>query len=144
VQSQEDHWRTLERLYLAAPTNAYYRPTIRIGHASAEIAVHVREDFFHSAGAVHGSVYFKLLDDAGFFAANSLVQDVFVLTSDFTVHLLRPVSTGVLIATGQVLNEGSRQLLAEARLFDSTRRLVGHGIGTYVKSTILLASLHQP
>ena len=31
----------------------------------------VRPDFFHAAGAVHGSVYFKLLDDAAYFDALS-------------------------------------------------------------------------
>jgi acyl-coenzyme A thioesterase PaaI-like protein len=35
----------------------------------------------HSIHAVHGSVYFKALDDAAFFAVNSLVEDVFVLTA---------------------------------------------------------------
>ena len=138
---QEQHFRSLERLYLEAPTNAYYKPTIHVGRGTAEISVAVRSDFFHSARAVHGSVYFKLLDDAGFFASNSLVEDVFVLTSDFTTHLLRPVSSGLLTATGRVTHAGGRQLLAEAQLFDSERNLVGHGIGTYVKSRILLSSL---
>lgn len=31
-----EHFRRLERLYLAAPTNAYYRPTIRIGEGRAD------------------------------------------------------------------------------------------------------------
>jgi hypothetical protein len=35
----------------------------------------VRPDFFHAAHAVHGSVYFKALDDAAFFAVASLVQE---------------------------------------------------------------------
>lgn len=134
----EEHWQKLERMYLHAPTNEYYRPVIRIAEGACEIEVAVRRDFFHSAHAVHGSVYFKLLDDAGFFAANSMVTDVFVLTSDFNIHLLRPVSEGVLLAKGRVLNAGARQLLAEAQLFDERGQLIAHGVGTYVRSRMAL------
>jgi len=134
----EEHHRRLERLYLAAPTNAYYKPSIAIGAGIAEIRIDVRPDFFHAASAVHGSVYFKLLDDAGFFATNSLVPDVMVLTANFTVHLLRPVSSGILTARGKVLSPGGRQFLGEAQLFDSDAQLIAHGIGTYVRSKIAL------
>jgi len=52
--------------------------------------------FITPAHAMHGSVYFKCLDDAAFFAANSIVQEVFVLTVTFNVVLLRPVAAGAL------------------------------------------------
>ncbi|HEY0591398.1 MAG TPA: PaaI family thioesterase [Thermoanaerobaculia bacterium] len=123
VTTAEQHWRKLERLYLGAPTNAYYKPAIRVGDRTAEISIEVRPDFHHAAGAVHGSVYFKLLDDAGFFAANSIVPEVFVLTSSFTVHLLRPVASGRLTAVGEVLNAGARQILCDVRLHDDDARL---------------------
>jgi uncharacterized protein (TIGR00369 family) len=134
----EEHWRKLERLYLSAPTTRYYKPTIRIESGAATIALEIRADFFHAAGAVHGSVYFKLLDDAGFFAANSLVDDVLVLTAGFTIHLLRPVTTGTLIASGRLLHRTSRQFLAETRVCTAGEQLVGYGSGTYVKSRIRL------
>jgi uncharacterized protein (TIGR00369 family) len=135
----ESHWQRLERMYLGAPINAYYHPRIRISDGSAEISIDIRTDFHHAARAVHGSVYFKLLDDAGFFAVNSIVDDTFVLTSDFTVHLLRPVSSGTMTARGTVLHRGARQFLADAKVFDGDGRLVGHGTGTYVRSGIALS-----
>jgi uncharacterized protein (TIGR00369 family) len=122
----EEHWRALERIYLNAPTNEYYRPTIRVGRGESEVQVEARPDFHHAAGAVHGSVYFKLLDDAAFFAANSLVRDYFVLTSDFTVHLLRPVATGTLVGRGHVVNARARQFVAESQLFDENGTLLAH------------------
>lgn len=134
----DDHYRKLERLYLTAPTNAYYKPEIHVDEGVAEISVEVRPDFHHAAAAVHGSVYFKLLDDAGFFATNSIVSDVFVLTANFTIHLLRPVSSGRMTARGKVLSSGARQFLAEAQLFNADSVLIGHGIGTYVRSKIPL------
>lgn len=135
-----EHHRKLEKLYLGAPTNAYYRPVIHIGEGVCEISIEVRPEFHHAAHAVHGSVYFKLLDDAGFFAVNSLVPDVFVLTSDFTTHLLRPVSEGRMVAKGRILQNGARQSLAEAQLFDERGHLIGHGVGTYVRSKIALTA----
>ena len=138
MSDAEEHWRRLETLYVTAPTNAYYKPTIRIGNGVCEIEVEARTDFHHSAHAVHGSVYFKLLDDAGFFAANSLVTDVFVLTANFTIHLLQPVSEGTLLAKGRIIKAGSRQTLAEAQLYGPQGALLAHGIGTYVRSKIAL------
>jgi acyl-coenzyme A thioesterase PaaI-like protein len=69
-----EHYRRLEKMYLAAPVNAFYSPSIWISHAQAEITVNVKPEFFHAADAVHGSVYFKMLDDSSFFAVNSLVE----------------------------------------------------------------------
>jgi uncharacterized protein (TIGR00369 family) len=136
----EEHWRALERIYLNAPTNRYYQPTIRVARGESEVQVEARPDFHHAAGAVHGSVYFKLLDDAAFFAANSLVRDYFVLTSDFTVHLLRPVSTGTLVGRGRVVNARARQFVAESQLFDENGTLLAHGVGTFIRSKLDLAS----
>ena len=133
-----EHYRRLENLYLGAPTNAYDRPAIRIGEGECEISIDARPEFHHSAHAVHGSVYFKLLDDAGFFAVNSLVPDVFVLTADFTTHLLRPVVEGRMVAKGRLIQSGARQSLGEAQLFDHRGNLIGHGVGTYVRSKIAL------
>jgi len=133
-----EHYRRLERMYATAPTNAYYRPELRIGEATATIRVQVREEFFHAAGAVHGSVYFKLLDDAAFFAVNSLITDVFVLTTSFQTYLTRPVSSGALVAEGHVVSRTRRLYVAEAVLRDDRGREVGRGSGTFMPSQIPL------
>jgi acyl-coenzyme A thioesterase PaaI-like protein len=62
-----------------------------IRHGEAVITLPVRSDLFHAAGALHGALYFLALDNAAFFAVNSLVEDVFVLTTSFTTYLTRPV-----------------------------------------------------
>ena len=136
----EDHFRKLERMYLSAPINRFFEPTIHIAHGTAEVRMRVKSDFFHAASAVHGAVYFKMLDDAAFFATNSVVTDVFVLTANFTVNFLRPITGGEVVARGSILSPGTRQFLAEARLFDEGGRLVGHGSGTFTRSRIALDS----
>jgi uncharacterized protein (TIGR00369 family) len=135
---REDHYRKLERMYLAAPTNAYYRPSIHISEGEARIEIPVRPDLFHAAGAVHGSAYFKVLDDAAFFAANSLVDDVFVLTTSFTLYLTRPISEGSLVGTGRVIQAGKRLMVVEAGAVDSGGAQIAYGSGTFMLSRIAL------
>lgn len=134
-----EHFRNLERMYLSAPTNRYYRPAIEIEEARAIVRVPVRDEFFHVAGAVHGSVYFKALDDAAFFAASSLVYEVLMLTVSFNTYLTRPVNAGVLVATGTIVHRSKRVFVAEAILHDSEGRQVGRGSGTFMPSRIALA-----
>lgn len=136
--SPEEHYRRLERMYLAAPCNAYYTPEITIGEGTAEVVLPVRPDLFHAAGAVHGAAYFKAMDDAAFFAAASLVRDVFVLTTAFHVHFLRPVTEGVLRARGRVVHRSRRLLIAEAEVTDARGRAVGRGTGTFMPGTVRL------
>ena len=133
-QHQLGHRRKLERMYLSAPTNAYYAPRIEIGDGEAEVTIEVRPEFFHAAGAVHGSVYFKLLDDAAFFAVSSIVEDSFVLTASFNVYLLRPVSEGTMTGRGRVVHRSRRLYVAEAEVLDGDGRVVGRGSGSFMKS----------
>lgn len=134
----EEHFRKLERMYHGAPINQFYQPTIRVSEGATELDVPLRPDFFHAAHAVHGSVYFKALDDAAFFAVSSVVPDVFVLTASFTIYLTRPVTEGTLRASGRVVHRARSVFLAEAELRDGQQRLVARGSGSFMRSAIAL------
>lgn len=136
---EEEHLRKLERMYRSARCNGYYRPRIAISKGRSEVSLEVREDFFHSAGAVHGAVLFKVLDDAAFFACNSLVEDCCVLTVHFDIQLFRPVSEGVLRAVGEVMSRSRRLSFAQSRAFDEREREIARGSGTFHKSRIPLS-----
>ena len=138
MSTRNEHYRRLERMYLSAPANEYFRPEIRIDEGRAEVRLVVRPDFFHAASAVHGSVYFKLLDDATFFAASSLVDDVFVLTASFNIYFLRPVSSGTMTARGTVVSRSSRLLIGEGVIVDNDDREVARGSGTFMPSKVAL------
>lgn len=133
-----EHFRKLERMYALAPINEFYRPTLHVAEGTAELAIPIKPEFFHAARAIHGSVYFKALDDAAFFAANSLVEDVFVLTVSFTVYLTRPVSEGDIKAQGKVVHRSRNLWIAESTLVNSDGREVARGSGTFMRSTIAL------
>lgn len=134
----EEHYRKLERMYLSAPINAFFQPSVRIGQGEAEIAMAVRPDFFHAAGAVHGAAYFKILDDSCFFAVQSLVEDTFVLTASFTTYLERPVTEGSMRALGRVVMASRNLFIAEARVLDEREREVARGSGNFVRSRMAL------
>ena len=126
-------------MYHAAPANVYFQPKMSVGEGGAEVRVAVRPDFFHAARAVHGSVYFKILDDATFFAASSLVTDVFVLTVSFNLYLLRPVTEGEMIARGRVVHRSKRLILAEAIATDGRGREIARGSGSFMPSATRLS-----
>jgi len=133
-----DHYRKLERMYLSAPVNRIYSPKIQIDEGRAVVEIEVGEQFFHAANAVHGAVYFKALDDAAFFAANSLVTDTFVLTVSFNVYFTRPVSEGTLRGEGRVVSRSKSLVIAEAVLFNGDVE-VARGSGSFVPSKIELS-----
>lgn len=137
-KGEDPHFASLRNMYLEGPINEIFRPTIEIREGEATIEMEVSERFFHAAHAVHGSVYFKMLDDAAFFAANSLERERFVLTASFTTYFTRPVSSGTLRAAGRVASRTRSQFIAEAVLFDSEGREVGRGNGVFVRSRIRL------
>jgi uncharacterized protein (TIGR00369 family) len=139
--SHQDHYRRLVHIYAHAPINAFYAPTIAIAAGTAQLAIPLRPEFHHTAGAVHGSVYFKAMDDAAYFAVNSLVEDVFVLTVSFTVNLMRPIVDGEVRASGKVTGHGGNLFFAESTLTDHHDRVVGHGSGVFTRSTIPLPTL---
>jgi len=134
----EQHYRALEKMYLSAPINTMYKPRIKISEKYAEIEMDVKTSFFHSAGAVHGSVYFKMLDDAAFFAANSVENEYFVLTVSFTTYLTKPISGGCLRSVGVVVNQTRKQIIAEAVVYDENGEEVGRGSGIFVRGKMPL------
>ena len=136
--TRDPHFQALENMYLNAPINAFYDRRIEVSDAEAIVEIEVSEKLFHSAEAVHGSVYFKMLDDAAFFAASALEREVFVLTTSFTTYLTRPVSSGLLRSVGRVVNQNKSQLIAEAIVYDAQGNEVGRGSGIFVRGRVPL------
>lgn len=136
------HYRALERLYASAPINALFASRLTItGEGAARIAFAVGPEVFHAAGAAHGTVYFKMLDDAAFYAANSLATDRFLLTTSFNLHFTKPVREGEVVAEGRWISGRKRVFVAESRLVDASGEEIGRGTGTFMRSRIALSSL---
>ncbi len=136
------HWRALESLYASAPVNRLFDSALQVtGAGTAQIAFTVDESCFHAAGAAHGTVYFKMLDDAAFYAANTLITDRFLLTTAFNLHFTKPVRAGRVVAEGRWVSGRKRVLVAESRLVDAEGEEIGRGTGTFMRSRIALSGL---
>jgi uncharacterized protein (TIGR00369 family) len=136
-----NHFRRLEHMYLSAPFNDIFKPELTISEGEAEVSFDAGPHLHHAGNAVHGSNYFKALDDAAFFAVNSLVEDVFVLTVTFNIQLLRPIAEGRMIARGKVVSKGRTVWVADSTLVDERGRQLGRGTGTFMRSKIALADI---
>lgn len=142
MSGADTHYRALERLYGSAPINSKFASSLEIlGEGSARITFDVTEASYHAAGAAHGTIYFKMLDDAAFYAANTLATDRFLLTTSFNLHFTKPVRAGRVVAEGRWISGRRRVLVAEARLVDETGEEIGRGTGTFMRSRIALSSL---
>ena len=136
------HFRALESLYAAAPINQLFDSELEIPSPGvARIRFTLDQRYFHAAGAAHGTSYFKMLDDAAFYAANSLVTDRFLLTTAFNLLFTKPLKEGPVVAEGRWVSGQRRVFVAEARLIDATGEEAARGTGTFMRSRIPLAGL---
>jgi len=133
------HYRKLENMMYSEPFVKLTGLRVAVTQGEATITLPVREDFFHPAGAMHGALYFLALDNAAFSAVNSLVKDVFVLTTSFTTYLTRPVSEGIVKAIGKTVHRNRSQFIAESVLYDSKENEIARANGIFVRSEIPLS-----
>jgi uncharacterized protein (TIGR00369 family) len=139
---QTAHFRALEQLYASAPINSLFESRLEIAAPGrSRITFAASERHFHAAGAAHGTLYFKMLDDAAFYAANSLVSDRFLLTTGFNLHFTKPIRGGTVIAEGRWVSGKRRVFIAEAHLMDEEGDEIGRGTGTFMRSHIALSGL---
>jgi uncharacterized protein (TIGR00369 family) len=132
--SNEAHYRKLENMMHAAPMVNLVNARVNVSKGAAVITLPVDKKLFHAGGALHGSMSFLALDNAAFFAVNSLVENFFVLTTSFNIYLIRPVDQGTITARGRVLSQARALFIAEAVAYDDLDRQVARGMGTFVRS----------
>ncbi|MCM8731163.1 PaaI family thioesterase [Hephaestia sp. GCM10023244] len=142
LAGEDAHFRALESLYAAAPINGLFDSRLEItAPGMSRIHFTIEPRHFHAAGAAHGTSYFKMLDDAAFYAANSLVTDRFLLTTAFTLLFTKPLREGPVTAEGRWVSGQRRVFVAEARLIDADGEEAARGTGTFMRSRIPLATL---
>lgn len=133
-----DHFQMLTTMMLNSPFVRQFDCDATVREGWAEFTVLVDEDHYHGAGSVHGSLYFFALDNAAMLAANSIITDSVVFTTDFTVGFLRPMQNGVIRAVGNLIKSGQSKIHVEAKAYDSTNRELAHGNGTFLPAGLPL------
>ena len=137
-----EHFDRLKRMYLGAPIHHFYEGiTMSLDTGKCAISLPIDQRYFHAAMAVHGSVYFKLLDDACYFACQSLIHDFFLLTAHFETDLKRPITEGLITANAEFKVNSGHKFEAQATLINSDGKICGAGKGIFVKSQLKLEEL---
>lgn len=139
MKDPEEHYRRLERMYVRANSQQFIPSTVEVGEGRAVVRLPLLQNYFHAGAALHGAYFFKVMDDAAFFAVNSLVTDVLMLTVSFNVFLTRPVTGSSITANGFVVSRTSQMFIAEAVVTDEHGREVGRGIGNFMRSKLPLS-----
>lgn len=137
--TNREHFMKLENMMHSAPVVQLTGARVAVKKGEAKITLPVKKDFHHAAGAMHGALYFLALDNAAWFAVNSLVEDVFVLTTSFTTYITRPVSEGVVTAIGKAVYQNNSQFIGESILYDSNDNEIARANGIFVKGKIPLS-----
>ncbi len=137
------HFEKLEALFAAAPVNRmiYRGGRMEVSHGASRYVWEVQPDFFHGAEALHGTAYFKLLDDAAYFASASLEEIYFLVTKSFELDFLLPVEQGKLVAEGKVLQQTEQVIYTQANIYQEQGKQVASGKGIFVRSRKLLKDL---
>ena len=135
----QKHFKNIIKCYSIAPINKIFKPRMNLGLGKCEIKMRISKSFHHSANSLHGSIYFKMLDDAAWGASNTYVDDVFLFTYNFDIYLKKPISSGIIIARGEVLNKKDNKFKAKSYLYDSKNNEIAHGEGLFMRSNYLLS-----
>ena len=132
------HFKNIINGYSNAPINQLFKPKMKLSLGQCEIEMKISKNFHHSANSLHGSIYFKMLDDAAWGASNTYIDDVFLFTYNFNIFLTKPVSKGKIRSIGSVITKSDKKIEAEASLYDYSGDEIGRGSGIFMKSKYLL------
>ncbi|WP_035052070.1 PaaI family thioesterase [Carnobacterium pleistocenium] len=85
-------------------------------------------------GYFHGGVVTALADSAGGAAAVTMVPENYqVVTSELTMHFLRPAVADEIIATAEVIKPGNLLIIVECSVTDKeTGKLIAKAVGTWI------------
>jgi uncharacterized protein (TIGR00369 family) len=131
---QKQHFKKLENMYHAAPFQELIKSKLKISEGEAELEMVIDPILHHAANAIHGFVYFKMMDDVAIFAANSMEKEFFLLTSSFNLYFLRPVQSGKIRGVGKVVSRTKSQYIAEAVIYNDENKEIGRGSGAFAVS----------
>ena len=127
-------------MYLGTKVNTQIFDTTecKIELEKATISLTISDKYFHALGAIHGAVYFKLLDDAAYFAAQSVIEDAFLLTSTFQTNIIRPANKGKITSVGKIRSQSKNLIIGEATIYNEAGKEIAFGTGHFMRSKIEL------
>jgi len=100
----------------------------------ANLYLEVRDQLRQNQGVVHGGAVASLIDTAAAFAVvTRLETGERVTTTDLTIHYLRPITSGRLIATARIVRGGRRLFVLSVEVRNDNQVLVATAVTSYLK-----------
>lgn len=97
------------------------------------ICLDVRDELKQNHGVVHGGAMASLIDTASAFAILAvLLENEKVTTTDLTIHYLRPVTSGRMVAHAKIVRAGRRRFVVSVEV-ENNGALAATAITGYVK-----------
>ncbi len=97
------------------------------------ICLDVRDEIKQNHGVVHGGAIASLIDTASAFAILAVLQEnEKVTTTDLTIHYLRSVTSGRMVAHAKIVRAGRRRFVVSVEV-QNNGRLAASAITGYVK-----------
>jgi uncharacterized protein (TIGR00369 family) len=97
------------------------------------VCLDVRDDLKQNRGVVHGGAIASVIDTASAFAILTKIEnDETVTTTDLTIHYLRPITSGRLLARAQIVRGGRRRFVVHVDL-ENEGKLAATAVTGYLK-----------
>ena len=132
---QEDS--RLERARNAFASVAYAKflglELCEVQSGNVTVCLDVREEVTQNQGVVHGGAIASLIDTASAFVILTAIDKTEkVTTTDLTIHYLRPVTTGRMLARARIVRGGRRRFVVNVEV-ENDGALAATAITGYVK-----------
>jgi uncharacterized protein (TIGR00369 family) len=97
------------------------------------VCLDVRDDVKQNHGVVHGGAIASLIDTASAFVILTATdENERVTTTDLTIHYLRPVTAGRMLARARIIRGGRRRFVVNVEV-ENEGRLAATAVTGYVK-----------
>ena len=98
----------------------------------AEVELHVEPYHLQHKGFVHGGVISTLMDNTGWYAAVSTLEDNYTaVTMEIKINYLKPALGKYLLASAEIKRQGRSTSFVTIELHDDKNTLVAYATGTY-------------
>jgi uncharacterized protein (TIGR00369 family) len=97
------------------------------------VCLDVRDELKQNRGVVHGGAIASVIDTASAFAILTQIGETErVTTTDLTIHYLRPITAGRMLARAQIVRGGRRRFVVRVEL-ENDGRLAATAVTGYLK-----------
>jgi uncharacterized protein (TIGR00369 family) len=97
------------------------------------VCLDVRDEMKQNQGVVHGGAIASIIDTASAFVILTAIdENERVTTTDLTIHYLRPVTLGRMLARARIVRGGRRRFVVNVEL-ENDGRLAATAVTGYVK-----------